>query len=43
MANYRKVLSVDNDMLINQAGDTAVLFINQRTGEKSVANDRLCW
>lgn len=37
MANYRKILSVDDEMLINAAGDTAVLFVNQRTGEASVA------
>jgi len=37
MANYRKVLSVDNEMLINQRGDTAVLFVNQRTGPTTIA------
>lgn len=37
MANYRKVLSVDNEMLINQRGDTAVLFVNQRTGATTYA------
>jgi hypothetical protein len=36
MAYYRKVLSIDNDMFIDDRGNTAVLFINQRTGKDAV-------
>jgi hypothetical protein len=37
MSNFRKVLSVDDEMLINHKTNTAILFVNQRTGEMTVA------
>jgi hypothetical protein len=37
MANYRKVISVDNDMLINYTTNTAVLFVNQRTSATTIS------
>ena len=37
MANYRKILSVDNEMLINHKENTAVLFVNQRIAEGAIA------
>lgn len=37
MSNYRKILSVDDGMLINHKTNTAILFVNQRCGDMAVA------